>query len=175
MPGYEQQGASQTSTEEHQIYLALGSNLGERQANLSAALQRLCECIEIQRVSSLYETEPVGYQDQPLFYNIACSGTTTLSAQELLNRAKTIEQEMGRQPNFRNGPRPIDIDILLFDHLITTQERLNIPHPRMRERAFVLAPLVEIAPEIIDPVTGLTIQVLAQRLSFEGVTKIETH
>src|SRR5437016_9601592 len=99
----------------HTVYLALGSNLGDRRGNLAAALQQLREFIEISAVSSVYETEPVGYLDQPRFLNMVCSGKTGLSAQELLKQAKEIEANIGRQPTFRNGPRPIDIDILFYD------------------------------------------------------------
>lgn len=159
---------------EHRVYLALGSNLGDRQANLAAALQRLCDFVPIEHVSSLYETEPVGYDDQPCFLNIACSGTTRLTERELLMAVKGIEHAMGRQPTVRNGPRLIDVDILLYDRVVMAEWDLIIPHPRMRERAFVLVPLVEIAPTVVDPVTGLTIQELAHVLPHSGVTKHPT-
>src|SRR5215510_10830209 len=94
-------------TATHRVYLALGSNLGDRRGNLAAALQRLREVMEITTVSSIYETEPVGYLDQPRFLNIVCRGKTRLSAHELLKYAKDIELGLGRQPTFRNGPRPI--------------------------------------------------------------------
>src|SRR5438045_2747871 len=142
-----------TSAHTHTIYLALGSNLGDRRGNLAAALQRLREVMEISTVSSIYETEPVGYLDQPRFFNIVLQGKTTLSAQELLKYAKEIEAAIGRQPTFRNGPRPIDIDIIFFDDLQITQVNLIVPHPRMVERAFVLVPLAEIAPDAVDPVS----------------------
>jgi 2-amino-4-hydroxy-6-hydroxymethyldihydropteridine diphosphokinase len=159
----------------HTVSLALGTNLGNRQANLKSALQHLSKSVTLQRISSLYETDPVGYEDQPRFLNITCYGTTQLAPQALLDRAKEIEKAMGRQQTIRNGPRPIDIDILLYDRLTLTQERLTIPHPRMRERAFVLVPLQEISPTSVDPVTGQTIQQLAQAISHAGVTKIATH
>src|SRR5437763_13179893 len=99
----------------HAVYLALGSNLGDRRGNLTAALQQLRDYMEITEVSSLYETEPVGYIDQPLFLNMVCSGMTRLSAQELLKHTQEIELAIVRQPSFRNGPRPIDIDIIFYD------------------------------------------------------------
>ena len=133
----------------HSIYLALGSNMGDRRGNLAAALQRLREVVEISAISSIYETEPVGYLDQPRFFNIVCYGKTALSAHELLKYAKDIEVAIGRQPTFRNGPRPIDIDIIFYDDLHITQDDLTIPHPSMAERAFVLAPLAEIAPDAV--------------------------
>jgi len=116
--------------------------------------------MEITAVSSIYETEPVGYTDQPLFLNMVCAGKTGLSAQELLKKAKEIEIAIGRQPSFRNGPRPIDIDIIFFDDLHIVQDDLTVPHQRLAERAFVLAPLAEIAPEMTDPVSGKTVQEL---------------
>jgi len=156
----------------HTVYLALGSNMGDRRGNLAAALQRLRDMMEISTVSSIYETEPVGYIDQPRFLNIVCRGTTTLSAQELLKYAKDIEVAIGRQPTFRNGPRPIDIDIIFYDELCLTQENLIVPHPRMAERAFVLVPLAEIAPGAVDPGSGQTVQELLNTVSQEGVHKL---
>lgn len=152
----------------HCIYLALGSNLGDRHNNLTIALQQLSRIMDITALSSLYETTPVGYLDQPDFLNMVCSGTTELTPEELLHQAKTIEKELGRQPTFRNGPRPLDIDILLYDDLRLQQEQLSIPHPRMRERGFVLVPLAEIAPEQIDPETGKTIRELLHDLTAGG-------
>ena len=156
----------------HTIYLALGANLGDRRGNLSAALQRLREIMEISVISSTYETEPVGYLDQPRFLNIVCSGTTGLSAQALLKRTQEIEVAIGRQPSFRNGPRPIDIDLIFYDDLHIMQDDLTVPHPRMAERAFVLAPLAEIAPEMVDPVSGKTAQELLADVSQDSVRKV---
>ena len=115
----------------HTIYLALGSNLGDRRGNLATALQQLRNVMEITAVSSIYETEPVGYADQPLFLNMVCAGKTGLSAQDFLKKAKEIETAIGRQPSFRNGPRPIDIDIIFYDDLHITQDDLIVPHKRM--------------------------------------------
>jgi len=148
--------ASKAPTATHIVYLALGSNLGDRRGNLAAALQQLREVITIETVSSVYETEPIGYLEQPRFLNIACCGKTWLSAQELLHSTQAIEVAIGRQPTFRNGPRPIDIDILLYDDLHMQDNQLTIPHPRMAERAFVLAPLAEISPNVVNPVNGQT-------------------
>ncbi len=156
----------------HTIYLALGSNLGDRRGNLTTALQQLRNVMEITAVSSLYETEPVGFTDQPLFLNMVCAGKTGLSAQELLKKAKEIEIAIGRQPSFRNGPRPIDIDIIFFDDLHIVQDDLTVPHQRMAERAFVLAPLAEIAPEMTDPVSGKTVQELLSAVAQDGVKRI---
>lgn len=155
----------------HSVYLALGSNLGDRRGNLVAALQRLCEVMEIEDISSIYETEPVGYLDQPYFFNIVCCGKTALSAAGLLKYAKEIEVAIGRQPSFRDGPRLIDIDIIFYDDLDITEDNLTIPHPRMAERAFVLAPLAEIAPHMVDPVSGHTAQELLEAVSQKGVKR----
>src|SRR5438874_772264 len=156
----------------HTIYLALGSNLGDRRGNLTAALQQLRDYMEITTVSSLYETEPVGYIDQPLFLNMVCSGKTRLSAQELLKHTQEIELAIGRQPSFRNGPRPIDIDIIFYDNLHILQDNLIVPHERMAERAFVLVPMAEIAPSIIDPVSAKTVKELLAAVTQEGAIKI---
>ncbi len=159
-------------TATHIVHLALGSNLGDRRGNLAAALQRLREVVDIESVSSVYETEPVGYLEQPRFLNIACCGKTWLSAQELLKYTQAIEVAIGRRPSFRNGPRPIDIDILLYDDMRITEEDLIIPHPRMVERAFVLAPLAEISPNVIDPISGQSAQELLEKVSQAGITKL---
>lgn len=156
---------------QHSVYLALGSNLGDRKSQLRTALQELQKVVDIQNISSVYETEPVGYLDQPRFFNIVCYGHTSLTAQELLAQAKTIEKQLGRQPSIRNGPRPVDIDILMYEELIHVEDSLIIPHPRMHERAFVLVPLAEIAPDVIDPQSGKTARELLQAVSLDGITR----
>jgi len=165
-------GNGHTPLATHRVYLALGANIGDRRGNLAAALQRLREIMEIDCVSSIYETEPVGYADQPRFLNIVCHGKTWLDAEKMLHYVKEIEAAIGRKPSFRNGPRPIDIDILFYDDVQFEQEHLTIPHPRLRERAFVLAPLAEIAPEALDPVSGKTAQELLAAVAQDGVTKL---
>ena len=137
-------------------YLCLGSNMGNRQDNLDRALALSSQRLQVKRISSIYETEPVGNIEQPHFLNLVCQIYTSLAPNELLTLAKGIEIKMGRTPAIRNAPRPIDIDILLYgDQVIDTPE-LIIPHPRLPERAFVLIPLAELAPDLIHPVSGKT-------------------
>jgi 2-amino-4-hydroxy-6-hydroxymethyldihydropteridine diphosphokinase len=171
----ENNAATPLETQTHTVYLSLGSNLEDRQSNLHHALQKLQQLVHIQHISSVYETEPVGYLDQPYFFNIVCSGTTQLTAQELLIQAKTIEKSLGRQSTIRNGPRPIDIDILLYDTCIYEDQYLSLPHPRLKERAFVLVPLVEISPGVVEPQSGRTAQDLLQAISQSGVKKTTVH
>jgi 2-amino-4-hydroxy-6-hydroxymethyldihydropteridine diphosphokinase len=146
------------------VVLGLGSNLGDREKNLHTALAKLAPLIHITRVSSIYETEPVGVKEQPWFLNLVCTGTTSLSPVDLLRRVKRIEIEMGRTEGIRFGPRPIDIDILFYDRLIQLSPALTIPHPRLHERAFVLVPLAEIAPTLIHPRLRVPIRDLLERL-----------
>lgn len=143
------------------VYLCLGSNLGEREQNLTEALTLLSQKLNLQKVSSVYETEPVGYKEQPFFLNLVCQISTNLSPGELLHLAKAIEAKMGRVSSFPNAPRVIDIDILLYDTQIIENQDLTIPHPRMTERAFALVPLAEIAPEFVHPQLSKSIAELA--------------
>jgi 2-amino-4-hydroxy-6-hydroxymethyldihydropteridine diphosphokinase len=153
----------------HTVYLGLGSNLGDRNANLLAALDRLGEFMRVERVSSVYETEPLLVEEQPVFHNLDCRGLTGLEPLPLLRALKRIERDLGRVPGPRYGPRLIDIDILLFDDLLLTTAELTIPHPAMLERAFALIPLAEIAPDLRHPSAKDTIAELALRLDASGV------
>ena len=150
-------------------YLGLGTNLGSRELNLSKALQSLANSpdLHIIRSSSFYETAPWGYTDQPNFLNCAVEIGTKLSPVELLELAKCIESDLGRQENFRYGPRLIDVDILLYGNetIHLDQPDLEIPHPRITERAFVLVPLTEIAPDIIDPMLNVSIADLLEKVA----------
>jgi 2-amino-4-hydroxy-6-hydroxymethyldihydropteridine diphosphokinase len=141
------------------IYLSLGSNVGDRQANLRAALERLAAPdLRVKRVSPVYETEPVGYLDQRWFLNLAAEAETDLFPMQLLARTQKIERALGRVRTVPNGPRTIDIDILLYGKAVVRSARLEIPHPRMTERRFVLAPLADLAPALRHPVTHQTVR-----------------
>jgi 2-amino-4-hydroxy-6-hydroxymethyldihydropteridine diphosphokinase len=154
------------------VYLGLGSNLGDRMSNLASAVERLSRKITIKKISSVYETEPVYYKEQPLYLNAALCAVTELDPFELLRFVKGIEGDLGRQTSFRNAPRTIDIDILFYgDQAIETSE-LTIPHPRIAERAFVLVPLAEIAPRLVHPLLQKRVsELLAVVEGVDGVRK----
>jgi 2-amino-4-hydroxy-6-hydroxymethyldihydropteridine diphosphokinase len=138
--------------------IALGSNLGDRQAHLEYAIGRLAAFLDHLRVSPFHETQPVGVTgDQPLFLNAAATGYTTAAADEVLSTLLAIEQERGRQRPFPNAPRTLDLDLILLGDEIVRSERLVLPHPRFRDRRFVLEPLAEVAPDLRDPITGLSV------------------
>jgi 2-amino-4-hydroxy-6-hydroxymethyldihydropteridine diphosphokinase len=136
----------------HVAYLCLGSNIGDRIANLRKAVTLLDPKVHVKAQSSIYQTEPWGYSDQPTFLNQVIKIDTDLEPFELLEFVKEIEFSIGRQETFRYGPRLIDLDILFYDDLILDTPKLTIPHPRIIERAFVLIPLAEIAPDLLHPV-----------------------
>lgn len=154
-------------------YLCLGSNLGDREKNLIRALSLLSTEVNLNKASSIYETEPVGYKEQPFFLNLACQVTTNLNPWELLHLAKTIENKMGRIPSKQiNAPRPIDIDILFYNKQVINGKNLTVPHPRLAKRAFVLIPLSEIAAELIHPQLGKSIAALVNNVRGQsGVRK----
>ena len=140
------------------VYLSLGSNVGDRGAQLRDALARLSVIGHVVAVSSVYETEPVEFTQQPWFLNCAVVLETDKTPQELMTAILGIEEEMGRRRAQKKGPRSIDIDILLFGDMIIESQDLTIPHPAMHQRRFVLDPLAEIAPEVLHPLLKKTIR-----------------
>jgi 2-amino-4-hydroxy-6-hydroxymethyldihydropteridine diphosphokinase len=149
------------------IYLSLGTNLGEKEKNIEHALRLLLKEVKVRKTSSLYETEPVGFKDQPWFLNMVLEGDTGLSAEELLRFVKGIESEMKRVKTMRNGPRIIDIDILLYEDERIETEELTVPHPRMLQRAFVMVPLNEISPDLV--ISGQSIKDIMKNFKGEAV------
>jgi 2-amino-4-hydroxy-6-hydroxymethyldihydropteridine diphosphokinase len=156
------------------VFLGLGTNLGDRRRNLQEARAVLSQRMEILNESSIYETAPWGYLDQPAFLNQVIEAQTALSSLNLLDLLKDTEKELGRQENFRYGPRLIDLDLLFYDNRIIRTPCLQVPHPRLTQRAFVLVPLAEIAPDFVHPQNKQTItQLLAALTDMGGVQKCD--
>jgi len=150
-------------------YLSLGSNLGDRAANLRGAISALAEAgVSVNKVSSFYETEPVDYLDQPWFLNCVVEAETSLAPMDLLHALRKIESQLGSKKEFAKGPRLLDMDILLYDDLAVDLPELQIPHPRMLQRNFVLAPLAEIAPGLKHPSWSGTAQQMFACSSDQG-------
>ncbi len=150
------------------VYLALGSNLGDRERNIAAALRRLEPLVQVKAVSSLYETGPVP-EGQPPYLNAACRVTTGLQPKALLRHIKEVERELGRRGGERWGPRPIDIDLLLYGDLSIDDGDLRLPHEGLAERAFVLVPLVDIAADVRHPGLIKNVRELAEATDRSGV------
>jgi 2-amino-4-hydroxy-6-hydroxymethyldihydropteridine diphosphokinase len=160
---------------DHQIFIGFGTNLGDREANLAAARKSLAPQIKIVAASSVYETAPWGYLDQPNFLNQVIECITDLLPLDLLRNLKDIETSIGRRPTFRYGPRLIDIDILLYDDLLYDSPGLQIPHPSLHERAFVLVPLCDLAPDLIHPLLQETMSALLDAIDTSGVLLYESN
>lgn len=152
--------------------IGLGSNVGDRLGNLQFGVRHLETLVSDLRVSSVYDSEPVGLLDQPRFLNACCTGRCVLAAPDLLARLKAIERDAGRSPRGpRFGPRELDLDILLYGQEIVRTERLTVPHPRLDRRAFALVPLSEIAADWVHPVRGVAIGALCREVGTDGVTR----
>lgn len=148
-----------------EVFIALGTNLGDRAGNLRRAIAALNRFASVEAVSRVYETEPVGFRDQPDYWNLVVRVRTELEPQPLFEALKEIEQQLGRTAAFRNAPRVIDLDIIAYDELVLRSESLEIPHPRMHERSFVLLPLAEVAPDFRHPANKQSIEQLIAALA----------
>lgn len=157
----------------HIAYIALGTNLGNRLANLKAAVAALTPQMSVLAKSHIYETPPWGYAEQPAFLNQAVKVETYLEAEPLLRHLKRLELALGREPSFQNGPRLIDLDLLFFDDLVLETPVLTVPHPRVHERAFVLVPLNDIAPEYMHPEFKKTVRELLMDCDTSGIQLVK--
>jgi len=142
------------------LYLGLGTNLGDKAENLRNAIRALAPRITVEEVSPVYETVPLHVTDQPHFYNLALRGTTSLTPAETLSCLKGIERVLGRAEGERYGPRLIDLDLLFYDDAMLETEELTVPHPRIAERVFVLAPLADLAPDLVHPESKKSVRVM---------------
>jgi 2-amino-4-hydroxy-6-hydroxymethyldihydropteridine diphosphokinase len=157
--------------QEHIVYLALGSNLGDRLAHLKQAINSLTPQMEVKAKSPVYETPPWGYEDQPRFLNQVIKVKTYLDPESLLRHLKRLEVTLGRKESFPNGPRSIDLDILFYDERVVNTPSLVIPHPRLHERGFVLLPLMDLDPDLIHPTRGESVRAMAARCNMDGIER----
>jgi len=158
----------------HRVFIGIGSNLGDKIGNCRKALREIAGFAEIVKISSLYETEPVGKEDQPNFINCVVEINTDLSPHELLTHLKSIEDKLARVRGEKWGPRTIDLDIIFYDDLVMKDDDLIIPHPRAHLRRFVLEPICEIAPDFINPALEIsTLELLEKLGDSKVVIKLE--
>ncbi len=155
------------------VYLGLGTNLGDRLDNLRRVCKNLPPTVIVLRASSVYQTPPWGFTDQPYFFNQVLEAETSLEPLDLLNYIKNLEVELGRLPSFHYGPRQIDIDILMYADRVVNLPGLVIPHPHLPERAFVLVPLAELAPLYRHPQSGRTMQELLSQVNSANITRVD--
>ena len=158
--------------DEHIVYLALGSNLGNRAANLKEAITALSPQMEVKAKSKVYETPPWGYIEQEKFLNQVLMVKTYLEPLPLLKHLKRLEVALGRKASFQNGPRLIDIDILFYDDLVLESPALVIPHPHVHERGFVLLPMLDIAPDLVHPVKQRSVRDMLAGCDLQGIVQI---
>ena len=152
----------------HPLVVAFGSNLGDRLGHLFFAVEHLtAAAVQVEALSSVYETPPLGYVNQPAFLNMVGLASSDLPPRRLLSIFQSVEERAGRSPSFKNAPRPLDLDLLFFDARLVREPGLRIPHPRWKERSFVVRPLAEIAPGLRDPETGWSVHQVAERWPME--------
>ena len=149
----------------HDVYLALGSNIGDRKKYIEKAIEKLTSFSTIHKRSKVRETDPIGYEDQNRFLNCVVVVKTEITSELFLQKIQEIENDLGRKRSIHWGPRTIDIDIIFYDDLVVESETLIIPHPRMHERLFVLEPLLEINPDFVHPIFKKTIKELFLQLN----------
>ena len=159
--------------DEHIVYLALGSNMGNRAANLKEAIAALSPQMEVKAKSKVYETPPWGYTEQEKFLNQVVKVQTYVAPVPLLKHLKRLEVALGRKASFQNGPRLIDMDILFYDDLVLATPELVIPHPHVHERGFVLLPMLDIAPDFVHPVRNQSVRHMLAACDLTGIVQLE--